>query len=519
MEEVVVETTGGSIRGSFGNGLSTFLGIPYASSTTGSARFLPPRPLEQWSGVRNAFSLGPRCPQITDPLIGALEQFGEPLGEPEDETCLVLNVWTPAPDSADRPVFVYLHGGGWVMGSGGAPAYDGAALARRGDVVVVTLNHRLGILGFLHLVDLYGSQYFGSGNAGLLDIIAGLEWVRDNIAAFGGDPSTVTLGGQSGGGWKTSTLMAMPAAQGLFQRAIIMSGPMLWAATPKGATELAAATLDELGVNPATIGTITDLPVESLVDPEVQAQIAARVPSHEFRPVIDGETLPVSPLEAFISGVTSDVALLIGTTRDEHTRTLHMVTDDLGGYVQDDDEVRELLRELLREHTDDVVAAYRREHRDSATDLYTAVVSDLWARIPAIRIAEKRSLSSGAPTYMYRFDWETPMFGGGLRATHGLDVPFAFANRASASLAHGPHAAEVSDAMSAAWVAFIRTGDPNHRGIGTWPAYSPDKRTTMLFGDECRTEDDPAASDRHAWDTVPEELLGGYQIPQNSRPT
>jgi para-nitrobenzyl esterase len=518
MEEVV-ETTGGSIRGSLGNGLSTFLGIPYASSTTGPARFLPPRPLEQWSGVRDALSLGPRCPQITDPLIGALEQYGEPLGEPEDETCLVLNVWTPASDSAYRPVFVYLHGGGWVMGSGGAPAYDGAALARRGDVVVVTLNHRLGILGFLHLADLYGSEYCGSGNAGLFDIIAGLEWVRDNIAAFGGDPSTVTLGGQSGGGWKTSTLMAMPAAQGLFHRAIIMSGPMLWAATREGATELAAATLGELQVNPPTTGAITDLPVERFFAPEVQARIAVRAHSHEFRPVIDGETLPVSPLEAFSSGVTSDVALLIGTTRHEHTRTLHMVTDDLNGFVRDDDEVRDHLRELLLENTEGVVASYRREHRDSPTDLYTAVVSDLWARIPAIRIAERRSLISGAPTYMYRFDWETPMFGGGLRATHGLDVPFAFGNRASASLANGPHAAEVSDAMSDAWVAFIRTGDPNHPGIGSWPTYSSDKRSTMLFGDDCRTEDDPSASDRHAWDNVPEELLGGYQIPQNSLPT
>jgi para-nitrobenzyl esterase len=514
--EDVVETTGGSIRGWAGNGLSTFLGIPYAASTGGQARFLPPRPLERWSGVRDALSLGPRCPQIANPLVGALEKFGEPLDEPSDESCLVLNVWTPASDSARRPVFVYLHGGGWVMGSGGAPAYNGAALARRGDVVVVTLNHRLGLLGFLHLADLCGAEYQGSGNAGLLDIVVALEWVRDNIAAFGGDPSAITLGGQSGGGWKVSTLMAMPAAQGLFHRAIVMSGPSLWAATREDATEFATTTLEVLQASPENMSVITDLPVEDLLAPDVLGQITLKAPSHEYRPVIDGATLPVSPHEAFSSGATSDIPLLIGTTRDEHTRTLHMVTDDIRGFVRDDDELRDQLSEVLHEHTEGIVAAYRREHQDSSTDLYTAIVTDLWMRIPAITIAEKRALVPGAPTYMYRFDWETP-FDGDLRATHGLDVPFAFANTASASLAAGDGAAAVSDAMSDSWLAFIRTGDPNHPGIGPWPAYSSDVRSTMLFDSNSRVEDDPAGEDRRVWDAVPVRLLGSYHIPQ-SRP-
>jgi para-nitrobenzyl esterase len=468
-----------------------------------------------WTDIRDATSFGPRAPQLESVLGNALEEFGEPLGEAAGEDCLRLNVWTPSADDAHRPVLVYLHGGGWVMGSGAAPAYNGANLARRGDIVVVTINHRLGVFGFLHLEDVAGESYKGSGNAALLDIVAALQWVRANIARFGGDPARVTLAGQSGGGWKTSTLMALPAARALFQQAIIMSGPMLHAADRGRANRLTRATLDYLGISAADVAALHELPAEKILT----AQAALPPPDvnapYEFEPVVDGEILPWTQLEAYQRGEKPDIPMLIGSTRDEHTRTLHMVTNELSNYIADDDAARRLIRDLLGEHTDEVYAAYRELYPDiSATDLYIALTSDLWARQPAIRIAEERVSHANAPVYMYLFSWPTPHFDGGLRATHGLDVPFALDNPDAASLTgDGTEARRMADAMSQAWVNFVRTGDPSHDGIGAWEPYTLERRQTMVFDHTSALVDDPLSPQRHVWEDVPEHLLGGYQIP------
>ena len=514
MESVTVETAAGKVQGRTEDEVSAFLGVPYAASTVGARRFVPPEPAKPWTGVRTAFEFGLRCPQIENPMPGALDEFGEPLGEPSGEDCLVLNIWTPSVEGA-RPVFVYLHGGGWVMGSGAAPSYNGANLARRGDIVVVTVNHRVGILGFMHLEDLSSERFRGSGNVGLLDIVAALVWVRENIAGFGGDPRSVTVGGQSGGGWKASTLLAMPAADGLFHRAIIMSGPMLAAAPADEATRLARAMFDELEVECGDAASLQRVPTGRLIEAQLTLPPPDVKAPYEFRPVVDGSTLPVTPLEGYSSGLAPDVAVLIGTTRDEHTRTLHHVTDDLKGLMASDGEVRRWVADLLGEYTDSVVDTYRRlRPADSPTDLYVALTTDLWARIPAIKIAELRAAHANAPVFMYRFDWETPWYEGGLRAAHGLDVPFVFRNTGVASLTReGRGVRAVEDAVSDAWISFITSGDPSNTSMPRWPEYSSTTRSTMILSEYCMVEDDPCSDERLVWDGIPGDLLGGYQIP------
>lgn len=514
MDSVTVETVSGKVEGRSADGLTTFLGIPYGASTAGPRRFKPPVAAPAWSGTKSAFEFGPRCPQIENPMPGALEEFGEPSGEASGEDCLVLNIWTPS-TTGSHPVFVYLHGGGWMMGSGAAPAYNGANLAKRGDIVVVTLNHRFGIFGFMHLEELSGEQYRGSGNAGMLDIVLGLNWVRDNISAFGGDPSQITVGGQSGGGWKTSTVMSMPSAKGLFQRAIIMSGPMLTAAPSEEATRLARAMFDDLGVEQGDAASLEQFTPRRLIEAELTLPPPDVNSPYEFRPVVDGSTLPTTPYQGFLNGVMPEVPVLIGTTRYEHARSLHHITDNLKGLMTSDDEVRKWVTDLLGEHTDKMVDTYRRLDPDaSPTDLYVILTSDLWARIPAIRIAEARLAHSSAPVFMYRFDWETPVYGGGLRSAHGLDVPFALHNTEISSLSRDvPGASALEDAMSDAWIAFVRSGDPNTDALPSWPRYSTEERATMILDDPSRLENDPAGDERLSWDGIPTDLLGGYQIP------
>lgn len=509
-----VQTSHGIVRGRIGDGVSVFLGIPYGASTTGSGRFRPPRAVEPWSGIRDVLELGPRCPQVQFDTGAALREFGEPLGEASSEDCLRLNVWTPATDGARRPVLVYLHGGGYLGGSGGAPAYDGTHLATQGDIVVVTINHRVGILGFLHLADLAEQENDYSGNAGLLDIVAALEWVRDNVERFGGDPDRVTVGGQSGGGWKTSMLLAMPSARALFHRAIIMSGAMLTAATRDNATALASQVLRKLDLGVNDLNALDRVSVETLI----AAQAAMPPPDvrapYEFRPVVDGDALPMTPLEALRHGDRPDVAMLIGCTRDEQTRMLRDIRGSARDFVADDQEAAVWLADLLGDHTAEVLGSYRRSRpAASATEVYVAVSSDLWTRIPSILVAEER-LRHGASVFMYRFDWESTADEGALRACHSLDLPFVFNNTQAASLVdERSDAPMLADAMSKAWIAFVRTGDPAHASLGPWPSYSIDKRETMIFDTTCRIVNDPSADDRLAWSGVPTACLGQYQIP------
>src|SRR3954451_13663151 len=403
----IVETTTGSVQGRVKDAMSDFRGIPYAAPPVGDLRFRPPQPAEPWTGVRDATRFRPMAPQNQ----GTMERmFGAP-PQAVDEDCLSLNIWTPACDDAKRPVMVWIHGGAFVSGTGATPWYDGRSFARD-DVVLVTINYRLGALGFLH-VD-------GQGNNGILDQVAALEWVRDNIAAFGGDPGNVTAFGESAGAMSVGTLLGLPAAKGLFVKAIPESGAAHAARTPEAATQLADELLVELGIDPgpSAVDRLRDLPVESIL--EAQSKVVEREMSLTgrgipFAPVVDGVVLPEPPIDAIGKGQAAGVKVLVGPTRDEWK--LFTMMDPAIADLDDAGAARRL-RGLIRDSSraPDVIAQYRSTHPEkSVSDLWTVVGTDVIFRVPAVRLAENQS-AGGNDVYMYRFDYCTPVFGGVLGA-------------------------------------------------------------------------------------------------------
>jgi para-nitrobenzyl esterase len=409
------------------------------------------------------------------------------------EECLVLNVWSPGLDHAKRPVMVWLHGGGFTSGSGANPVTSGEQLARRGGVVVVTVNHRLGAVGYLHLAGLGGPELAASGMNGILDIQAALEWVRDNITGFGGDPGNVTIFGESGGGMKVTALLAMPGARGLFHRAIVQSGPYLRATSPERAARATAALMAELGVS--TLDELRAVPLERIVE----AQVAVGREGHGFGPVVDGSVLPRDPYSPDAPASAAGVPLLIGTNRDE--MTLFMSGRKGYGSWSEADAVAQLASLGAAGAAGAAVyERYRALHPDSTpTELAVAVNSDGSFRTGSITQAE-RHLASGTPAWLYLFTWESPMAGGSLKAAHSVEVSLVFDNLArDAGASVDTKAQLVADAMSEAWLAFARHGDPNHSGIPTWPVYDAERRPTMVFNHESTVEHDPLGAERQAW--------------------
>jgi para-nitrobenzyl esterase len=501
----VVMTAAGAVAGIPLEGVFAFKGVPYGAPTGHAARFLLPEPPVHWNEVRDARSMGPACPQ---PLLTAgdavvneelMEIFAASGFEEEyDEDCLTVNVWTPSCEGATRPILVWLHGGAWTIGSANLPIYDGARLARRGDAVVVGVNHRLGAFGYLGLHELGDERYASSGMAGVLDIVAALQWVRDNVAAFGGDPGNVTIFGESGGGAKVSTLLGVPSARGLFHRAVVQSGPMLRGVPPDKAAATTTAIAARLGVS--SVEELMQVPADRLV--EVQTEVIGGPlggfgSPHALGPVVDGRALPGHPYDPEAAASAAGVPLLIGTTRDEMTLFLAAMP----GFADLVPEAEAMVASMvIGGDASELVDVYRRTRPDATpAQRLVAVSTDRLFRAGSIHLAE-RHRAAGGDVYMYRLDFTSTVMGGQLGAPHALDIGFVFDNL-HASLLHGsrPEAQALADQMSEAWLAFARTGDPNHPGLPVWPVYDEGRRATMVFDVECTVADDPDAEERQAW--------------------
>ncbi len=491
MTEASVETTAGPIRGEVVDGVHVFKGVPYGAPTGGLGRWRPPEPPTPWTEVRETTSFGPSCPQPSARPAGwAAEAV-------ESEDCLVLNVWTAGLDGGHRPVMVWFHGGEFAIGSGSWAVYEGTNLARRGDAVVITVNHRLGALGYLHLGELLGGDYAASGNVGMLDLVASLEWVRDNVARFGGDPGNVTIFGESGGGAKVCTLLAMPAAAGLFHRAIVQSGPSLRVQTVPRATENATKLLAELGLTVEASVDLRQVPADQIVAAQIAVSPGGGA-GMGFAPVLDGVAVRDHPGSALQRGTAPDVPLLIGCTRDE--ATLFLLGDPAFTDPARLDQAaleRRLDRYGLGDDRARVLAAYRESRPDDPLlDIYIAIVSDQMMRVPSIRLAELQLAGGAAPVFMYLFEWAA----GPMRSGHGFELPFVFDNVGGDVLESTPSRQVLAAEMSEAWLAFARHGDPGHDGPD-WPAYDLDDRPTMIFDrGGSHLAHDPRAAERTAWD-------------------
>ncbi len=480
-----VETTGGRIRGRSRRGIALFAGIPYAAPPVGELRWAPPQPAPRWRGVRDATRFGLAAPQVAATgMAGRLEV-------PWREDCLTLNVATPAADGGSRPVLVWIHGGAFRHGTSATPWYDGTSFAARGDVVVVSLNYRLGALGFCRLP---GEPT--SGLNGILDQIAALEWVRDNISAFGGDPAQVTVAGESAGAFSVVTLLSMERSAGLFQRAIAQSGAghhVLGASRAALVAESLLHELDAADIDEARQrSTVEVLAAQSRVEARAH-ELLSRV-EQPFYPSIDGDLLPARPVDLLAKGAGAEVALLTGTNADEMTlfglgaTTEESLAPAMAHYVDPPDEL---------------IALYRAAHPEaSAGQIAVALTTDHVFRIPAIRAAEARWAHAG-DTWMYLFDWKSRAFGGFLGATHALEIPFTFATLdvpgVELFLGTKQPPVRLSDAMHGAWTAFVRSGTPQTDVLPAWQPYDPGGRAVLRFADDIEVLADPPGAIREAW--------------------
>ena len=495
----IVETVSGKIAGERRGGHERFLGIPYAAPPVGERRWRAPQPAPMWSRVRPAVEFARSAPQPPSALPGMA------VG-PQDEDCLYLNVYTPAADSARRPVLFWIHGGGFTTGSGSQALYDGGALAERGDVVVVTINYRLGALGYLHLPG-------ADANVGQLDQIAALEWTRDNIRAFGGDPERVTIFGESAGGMAVATLLGMPAARGLFRAAIPQSGAAHDVHTRDSAARVTEAFLKEVGQTSPQLEKLRALPAAKLVEAAV-AVVAARrrLGQLAFSPVVDTATLPKRPLDAVREGSARGVALLVGTNRDESKLFRLGVAESQSLSAESlEKRVRAALaaRHAHESHAGRVIEAYRSARTGRASvepgELLDAIDSDRTFRLPAIRLAEAHAPQEPR-TYMYLFTWESPARRGTLGSCHALELPFVFGTLGAPTMdrfaGKGPDADALSARMMDAWIAFAHTGDPTHASLPAWPRYDASKRSTLVFDRTCEVVHAPLDAERAAWDAI-----------------
>ncbi|HTE39325.1 MAG TPA: carboxylesterase/lipase family protein [Steroidobacteraceae bacterium] len=489
---LIATTRHGRVLGSRDNGIRVFKGIRYGADTS-KRRFMPPLPPAPWTSVQNATQYGPASPQPN-------------ITERNSEDCLFLNVWTPGlRDRVKRPVMVYIHGGAYAAGSGSSPLYDGSRLCTRGDVVVVTLNHRLNVFGYLSLSRFGGKDFADSGNVGQLDLVLALQWVRDNIAEFGGDPNKVMVFGQSGGGAKIATLMAMPGARGLFHRAATMSGQQLTASGPLNATKRTEALLKALKLTAARIDELRTMPIPKLVAALRTTDPIIGKGGLYFGPVLDERTLRRHPFYPDAPQISASIPMIIGNTHDE-TRSLIGNSDptafalkweDLPARLADNLRV-DILPEL-------VIAEYRKLYpKYSPSEVFFAATTAGRSWRGAIVEAELRA-QQGSPVFAYQLDWPSPQDGGKWGAPHTIDIPLVFDNidRKGSITGTAPDAQTMADQMSDAFIAFARSGNPNHKGIPKWLPYTLPARATMVFNNPSKVVDDPRGDERKLFEKVP----------------
>lgn len=489
----VVQTSYGKVRGYIHNGTHTFKGIPYGKAE----RFMAPSKPDSWEGIRSSMTYGPVCPM--DPTTTVNDEiefsFQHNWGY-TNENCLSLNVWTPKiNDGRKRPVMVWFHGGGFTGGSSvELPSYDGENLAKKGDVVMVTVNHRLNILGFLDL-SAYGEKYKSSANAGLLDLVASLEWVKANIANFGGDPNNVTIFGQSGGGGKVTSLMNAPAAKGLFHKAIVQSGSYITNFTEASlAKQVSAALLEELKLQPTQIDSLQKISYERLnaagkkamkkVQDELKAQgkpVAGF--GLNWGPILDGSFLPYQPNEPAAIELSKNVPLLVGSTKTEFG-PFNPATRNL----QTMDAAKENLQKRFGNNTDTYLTAVKKAYPETAKPSDYADIDINFRSLAIKQAGEKTAVPGAAPVYMYLFTWSSPVMDGMYKSMHCMELPFVFDNiaRCEEMTGGGKEAHVLAGKMSAAWINFAKTGDPNHKGLPAWPKYTAQNGANMIFDNQCQ---------------------------------
>ena len=504
-----VRTSNGPVRGTAEGGVRVFKGVRYGAPPTGALRFKASVKPERWRDPADATRFGAPAMQMidaarlgeqTNPLAQSMESFAPYKQEAasDSEDCLFLNVWTPG-TSGRRPVMVWLHGGGYANGSGAWPAYDGTNLAAKGDVVVVTVNHRLNALGYLHLAELAGPEFAQSGNAGMLDLVLALQWVRDNARAFGGDPANVTIFGESGGGWKVSTLMAMPAAKGLFHKAIIQSGPGLQGVPAAKATAHAGAILTELKIAPTDAAALRAVPADDLI--KAAQAVEARLPTTQrnemqLAPVVDGVVLPSDPFTPGAPALSRDIPVLVGANKDE--MTLFLATQPWWGQLTEAQLTA--MAPMVGGPKAPRLIAELKKTRPGYSPSHLAAAAVSWSSLlgNSVVLADRKAQQGGAPVYAYRLDWETPIGGGMLKSPHGLEIPLVFdtVERSRAFTGPGEEPVKLARLMSDAWVAFARTGNPNTPALPDWPRYDVERRPTMIFNTTPAVVNDPESEVR-----------------------
>lgn len=519
--KAIAETTAGKIEGTYEGGLYIFRGVPYAAPPIGRHRWLPPEPAKPWGGVRPAKRFAASAPQ--NPKMESLFLPSE--SEPQDEDCLYLNIWTPGLDDARRPVMVSIHGGGFTEGSGSSLVVNGHTLSTRGKVVIVTINYRLGALGFLNLSEVTGGKIPATGNEGLLDQVFALEWVRDNITTFGGDPDNVTIFGGSAGAMSVGALLAMPKARGLFHKTIPQSGAAHTASSMEQAVRLTNVFLNILGMNPDDTDGLWSLTVEQLL--AAQQELATKAPDPRwsyslsrqksslgglpFQPVVDGKMLPQLPISAVANGSADNIPILVGSTLEEWK--FFRLMDQSISKLDEAGLLKRCQQQIPAGDIPGIIETYRRarDKRGMSTtpaELFMAIMTDKVFRMPAIRLAESHYCRH-QPAYVYLFTWTSPLMGGIFGSCHGVDLGFLFGtfDKNPSFWGSGPAVTTLARNIQDACLTFARTGDPSCESLGRWPRYG-DRRETMLIDKECTLVDAPYDEERRAWEAIPDTVLG-----------